>query len=507
MLQRLASRFQLLTGGPRDLPARQQTLRAAMEWSHGLLTGDEQKLFRRLGVFVNGCTLEAVEAVCDVTADLGVNVLDGMESLAGQSLIQQTQPPDGEMRFTMLETIREYAAERLASSPDEAMTRRAHTAYCLVLAEEGIAVTSPAEREKWLERCDLEHDNFRAALDWAVRAKQTEWGLRLGTALYPFWIIREHAGEGRERMEALLNLPASDKVQRLRAAAFHAAGDLASHHRGDGEAALQLSEQALAIYRTIGDAAGVVAVLFATGAFHQLLGNLEKSLAIFEECHKLSQEAGDELRVAQALNNQAYLHQISGDSSGAKPLCEQALEIFDRIQDLAGSSLLQSRLGDLERGAGNLTAAHNWYERALAGFEKLGDRTSIARTMVDVAVLRFEQGENREAYKILSQALMSFRDLGNSHGIARALEEYAGFAASRNEPDRALRLAGAADAIRHRLLGRGALSDRPALLRKLDNARRVLGGAALDAEMYGWSISIEAAIQYALNQEQGNLDD
>ena len=165
MLQRLESRFELLTSGARDLPARQQTLRATVEWSHGLLTGEEQKLFRRLSVFVNGCTLEAIEAVCNASADLNLNIFDGTESLVGQSLVQQVQPPDQDPRFTMLETMREYGLERLAASPDEHVTRRAHAAYCLVLAEEGARDLAPQDAARWLaEAADVLSASERSAL-------------------------------------------------------------------------------------------------------------------------------------------------------------------------------------------------------------------------------------------------------------------------------------------------------------------------------------------------------
>ena len=190
-LQRLQSRFDLLTGGARDVPARQQTLRATVDWSFGLLTEDEQKLSRRLAVFVGGCTLEAAEAVCNAKDDLGAGVLDAIESLVGKSLVQQSEPPRGEMRFMMLQTIRDYALERLASSADEALTRRAHAAYCLVLAEEGRHDLLPEQAVSWLERCDLERDNLRAALDWTIRNHAAEWGLRLGAGLFPFWRERD----------------------------------------------------------------------------------------------------------------------------------------------------------------------------------------------------------------------------------------------------------------------------------------------------------------------------
>jgi tetratricopeptide (TPR) repeat protein len=446
-------------------------------------------------VFVNGCTLEAAEAVCNAAEDLTMSVLDGMESLAGQSLILQTQVQDGETRFTMLETIREYAVERLEASPDEVVTRRAHAAYCLVLAEEGGAQLTPVELEAWLERCSMEHDNIRAALDWTVRTKQSEWGLRLGAAVYPFWLEREHYGEGRERLAALLELPA--KTQKARALALHGAGDLA-WQQGDYVEARLLHEKQLAIDREIGDIAGVLTALTALGANAHATGNLESARTIFEECLRLSQEAGNDRATAQALNNLARLLEAGGDFAGAKPLCEEALALFGRQRDLPGVAWLESRLGDLERKLGNFDAAHSSYDRALTTFEKLGDRRGLARTMVDVAALIFQQGKDDEAYRILSQALISFRDLGNRRGVALALEQFGDFAASRSDAKRALRLAGAAGAIRHSF---GAVTIRDGISQSgsLDSARIVLGAAALEPEMDGWSMSMEAAIRYALN--------
>src|SRR6202521_5460217 len=192
MLTRLASRLQLLTGGARDLPQRQQTLRAAMDWSYDLLNAAEQKLFRRLSVFVGGCNLEGVEAVCDTKGDLDLDLLDGMASMVDKSLVQQAEPAKGDGRFAMLKTIREYALEKLEASGEEALTKRAHAAYCLVLVEEEAAEQSGAEGAEWLERFASEHDNFRAALEWLTDTGDAEWGLRLGTALFRYWEIREY---------------------------------------------------------------------------------------------------------------------------------------------------------------------------------------------------------------------------------------------------------------------------------------------------------------------------
>jgi predicted ATPase len=232
MRARLEKRLQLLTGGARDLPERQQTLRGAIDWSHGLLNEEEQKLFRRLSVFVGGCTLEAAEAVCNARGDLGVDVLEGMTSMVDKSLVQQAEPVAGEPRFVMLETIREYALERLASSGDEALARRAHAAYCLVLAEEESSRQGGEETAGWLERFDAEHDNFRAALDELTRRGDTQWGLRLAASLFRFWEMREYLREGRDRLERLLKLPEAAARNKVRARALFAAAVLTAE-QGD----------------------------------------------------------------------------------------------------------------------------------------------------------------------------------------------------------------------------------------------------------------------------------
>ena len=174
MLTRLASRLQLLTGGARDLPQRQQTLRAAIDWSYDLLTAAEQKLFRRLSVFAGGCNLEGVEAICDTKGDLDLDLLDGMASMLDKSLVQKIEPTTGDSRFVMLETIREYALEKLEASGEQPLTKRAHAAYCLVLAEEEAAEESGAQTAEWQERFAFEYDNFRASLDWLTETEDAE---------------------------------------------------------------------------------------------------------------------------------------------------------------------------------------------------------------------------------------------------------------------------------------------------------------------------------------------
>ncbi len=206
ILDRLQSRLQLLTGGALDLPERQQTLRNTIDWSHGLLNEAEAKLFRRFSVFVGGCTLEAAEAVCNTSHDLGIDLFEGLSSLVDKNLIQRVDRAEAEPRFAMLETIREYALERLTDSGEQSATRRAHAAYCLVLAEEGNPELSPTDRARWLTQCDVEIDNLRSALDWLFQTLDLDWGLRLCVALFRFWDMREHLTEGRTRLETVLRL-------------------------------------------------------------------------------------------------------------------------------------------------------------------------------------------------------------------------------------------------------------------------------------------------------------
>jgi predicted ATPase len=239
ILDRLQSPLQLLIGGALDLPERQQTLRKTIDWSHSLLNEAEQKLFRRLSVFVGGCTLEAAEAVCNTTRDLDIDLFEGLSSLVDKNLVQRMDRVQTEPHFAMLETIREYAVERLIDSREQPAARRAHAAYCLVLAEEGNPELSSADRTRWLTQCDAEIDNFRSALDWLFETLELDWGLRLCVALFRFWDMREHLSEGRARLETVLRL-AGEELPKERARVSHFLGALASA-QGDYPAAEDFS--------------------------------------------------------------------------------------------------------------------------------------------------------------------------------------------------------------------------------------------------------------------------
>ena len=204
MLQRLSSRLKLLTGGARDLPERQRTLRATIEWSYALLDEGEQVLFGRLAVFSGGRTLEAIEAICDAEGDLPVDAFEGVSSLLDKSLLRQEEGPNGEPRFVMLETVHEFAREKLRQSAEAEEIKRVHAEYFLTLAEEAYPELRGPDQLEWLERLEAEHDNMRAALSWALERKEAEVALRLGGALWWFWSVRGYHSEGRRWLEAAL---------------------------------------------------------------------------------------------------------------------------------------------------------------------------------------------------------------------------------------------------------------------------------------------------------------
>src|SRR5581483_7127721 len=280
ILDRLQSRLQLLTGGALDLPERQQTLRKAIAWSHDLLNEAEQKLFRRLSVFVGGCTLEAAEAVCNTRRDLGIDLFEGLSSLVNKNLVQRMDRAQAEPRFAMLETIREYAFECLSDSGEEPAARRAHTAYCLVLGEEGNPELAPADRTRWLTQCDAEIDNFRFALDWLFQTFDLDWGLRLCVALFRFWDMREHLSEGRARLETILHLAGTERSkERARVSQF--LGAIATA-QGDYPAAERFLEQSLCLYEELNDQPGIAVSLNALAVAARDRGDYSSAQNNFE---------------------------------------------------------------------------------------------------------------------------------------------------------------------------------------------------------------------------------
>jgi predicted ATPase len=504
MLTRLASRLQLLTGGARDLPRRQQTLRAAMDWSHDLLNAAEQRLFRRLSVFVGGCDLEGVEAACDTKGDLDLDLLDGMAAMVDRSLVQQVDHANGESRFMMLETIREYALEKLRASGELALTKRSHAAYCLVLSEEE---TTEQGSTKWLERFGLEHDNFRAALEWLTETGDAEWGLRLGTALFRFWEIREFLAEGRDRLGRLLKLPGAASPTKLRARALFVAGVLAGA-QGDYASTERLIRESENIARQLGDKTGVAVSLNALAVFARDHGDLALAHNLLEESLAFWRESGDQAAIARALSNLANVLKLQRDYERARALYVECFTIFCGLGDRAGVAWSLNYQGDVSRDQGDSEVARVLYQQALVIFRELNDRWGVAGTLADLGSLAREQQDRPTAHSLYRESITIFQELQHKRGIARLLECFACSAAAESQAARALRLAGAAAALRQNIGAPLAPAEQTKLETSLEPARQAVSNTAgATAWLEGWALPPEKAIAEVLLPEATALSD
>ena len=443
MLGRLERRLALLTGGGPDLPVRQQTLRQAIDWSHELLTDAERRLFRRLAVFAGSGTLEAAEAVCNPRQDPGLSVLDGMSSLVDKSLIQEVDAAPDERRFAMLETVREYTLEQLDASGEHPVTRRAHAAYCLVLAEEGLGPLTAAQRDEWLARCQREHENHRAAFDHLIATHDDDWALRLALALSDYWDRHDHRLEGFARFQALLRLPGLAARTKARATAI-AHGSLLSPVLE----ATHAEQEALSIYRELGDMRGVVGQLNNLGVNYRFVGDYALARACLEESVGICRQLGDRLAVAAALSNLADVRRRQGDYADARAALAEAHDLFGQAGHRIGQAWSLNHLGDVARSAGNPAEARVHYQRAANLFRALGDVMGMARSAIDLGHLACEAGDSATAHALFGDALDAFERAHQRLGVAIALEAFACVALVDGDRERALTLAGAAATVR-----------------------------------------------------------
>jgi tetratricopeptide (TPR) repeat protein len=423
-----------------------------------------------------------------------------MASMMDKSLVQQPGPAAGEPRFAMLETIREYALERLTASGDEPVTRRAHAAYGLVLAEEG-ASEPGQERTGALHRFDAEHGDFRAALDHLTQNADAEWGLRLATALFGFWETREYLAEGRERLDTLLKLPGA--TPRTRARALFAAGVLAGE-QGDYAAAQSHLGESLQIDRELDDTRGIAVALNAMAVNALERGDAEAARSLFEEALALWRSFGDSVAVARSLSNLANVAKVQRDYATARSLHEETLSIFRDMGDPTGVAWALNHQADAARAQEDVGAARALYEESLAAFRDLGDRWGIAGTLDDLGNLARDQADFAGARAFYEESLRIFQGLEHRRGVARLLEGFAGCAAAERQPRRALLLAGAAAALREKLgapLPRGEQARLEGILGPAREALPDRDSAAVWME--GWAMPLEKALEIALDSGSG----
>jgi tetratricopeptide (TPR) repeat protein len=455
MLSRLGSRLKLLTGGARNLPERQRTLRGAIEWSYDLLDPEEQTLFARLGVFAGGRTLEAIEAVCDPEGELGA--FDRLDSLLEKSLLRQEEGPGGEPRFSMLETIHEFAREMLQASGEAEEFGRAHAEYFLTLAEEAEPELTGPEQAAWFERLEAEHDNIRTALSWSLEAGDIEMTLRLAGALRLFWLYRGHLSEGVRWLEPALRRSVGAPAS-VRAKALTTAGSIANY-QADNQRSESWLEESLALYRELGEKSGLARAYYNLGHVAADRGEWERAETLYREAVKLDRELEDEGSLPHSLNN-----------LGWAALCREDYE--------QAAEVLREALG----------SAHS-----------AGDEGAVAAVTTNLGWVALGRGEHPQAAALFAEALTLFRDLEDLVTIAECLEGFAGVAGMRGEAERTARLYGAADSLRQYLGAPLLPGDRPRHEHYLAAARSLTNEAAWEAAWEeGRAMPWEAAVSYAL---------
>jgi predicted ATPase/class 3 adenylate cyclase len=429
VLDRLQHRLALLTGGPRDLPARQRTLREAIAWSYDLLEPAEQTLFARLATFVGGWTIEAAEAVADPDGVLGVDLLDALGSLVDKSLIRN-EAEQGDLRFGMLETIREFGTNVLEETGDAGRARRRHASFFLAMAE--VAEPELTGRDQgWPDRLEREHDNIRAALRWSIDTGEADTGLRMAGALWRFWLVRDHLVEGRAWAEELLALPAAAARTAARAKALSALGSLAYWLR-DTESVRGPYEESLAISRELGDRRGE-----AEGAF-----------------------------------NLSFSYHLAGDFRGAGELRRMAAEIYRELGDEVRLAFANMALAMMSFYEGDVQDAYALIGEARRTMRRVGDLWGIVQASGLEAALALKEGDRERARAAAFEALDANVTLGHTLGIAISIQALALLAIQEGRPEVGIRLAGSVGRVRE-----AAVGEAPPTLVGLQDPREAAGAS------------------------------
>lgn len=408
LLARLDNRLALLTGGPRDLPDRQRTLRAAIAWSYDLLAPPEQQLFCRLAVFVGGASLRAVETAGEWN-DPGI--IDRLDALAASNLLQREVDENGELRFVMLETIREFGLSVLGDGEDAFAANDVLASYALGLAETAFPHLGAGGRESWLIRIELDHDNIRAALAWLIAQNDAERALRVAGALWQFWWWRSHLSEGRRWVEAALTLPGADIPSRALAQTLTGAGALAET-LGDYPQADARHEAALAVWQTLGDRRGRATTLL----FRWLLAfndeDQERMTGLAAESLDLFQELGDEWGVAMSLMELGVGAMRRRAPVDAIDWATRGLNSFRRQGDRWGAALCLGVLGNVELDRGNLKDAARLLRESFGELTIINDRWGIATILPAAARLAMARDDAPCAVRVSAAAVVLSDSLG-----------------------------------------------------------------------------------------------
>ena len=448
---RLDRVFTLLGGGNRAAVPRQQTLRALIDWSYDLLTEPERVLLRRLSVFVGSWTLEAAESVCcadegvggrvwgvgevsnpkpalESTTEAGAgstlypdDVLDLLSELVDRSLVQVDRGTDGAVRYRLLETIRQYAGERLQAGGEFDEARRQHQDWYVAMAEEAEPQLAGSDQDQWLRRLEAEHDNVRAALAWGeVDLTGIQPALRLAGAFWKFWHTRGHFSEGRERLGRILGRDNTGPVTPARAKALIGASALANA-QGDYAEAQALAEESLTLYKKLGDSRGIAGSLSNLAAVAASQGDYVRAQALYEESLTLHKKLGHKRGIAISLSNLGFLARVQGDYACARALLEESLTLHRELGDNQNIAFVLNSLGVVADDQEDYTSAQSLFEESLNLRRKLGDRSGISSSLNNLAGVVSNQGNYALAQKLFEECLAIDTELGDRQGIAISL--------------------------------------------------------------------------------------
>ncbi|MBA3643999.1 MAG: tetratricopeptide repeat protein [Chloroflexia bacterium] len=510
LLDRLADRLQFLTGGARDLPARQQTLRDAIAWSYDLLTPDEQRLFRRLSIFAGGWLLEAAELLSDgLAAESDANrvaatpTLDLLTSLLDKSLLRKWELPDGQRRYFMLQTIRDFGLAILTERAEMAEVRCTHLSIFLALAERTEPELIGPDQALWMDRLEADLDNFRLALTTAIASKRAAPALRLSAAMWRFWVSQGLMSEGRQWLERALALAAdaSDDLAIQRSAvmakAQHHIGNLALD-LGDYSAARANFETAFRIWRDLDDAPGMANALNGLGLLAAYAGKSREAFSLHERALAIRRRIDDRPGIGNSLSNLGAVAALERDHARSQLLHEEALALRYELGNLGGVAYSAFNLGEVARLLGDAATAQRRFAESLAGFQAVRDKLGIGYALLGLGRIAIIQKETRQAASLIGKALTLRQELADQRGLTECLEGTVALAAACRRTALVARLGAAAAARRDELATPVPGEDREALARDLAAARQALGAAEFDAAWEsGRALPVDVALAEA----------
>jgi hypothetical protein len=501
LLTRLERRLPLLTGGARDLPERQQTLRHAIDWSYNLLDEQARRLFRRLAVFADGWTLDAAEHVCNLDGDLGAEILNGLEELSDNSLLKQTETFDGEMRFDMLETIREYALERLNDSGEGERMRQAHAQFFLDLVEQTLPYQFNRFPEEWMIRLATEHANQRAALEWCkTGVADPEWILRFVWAASWFWFLSGHFTEGYAWcVDAVAHTEALGPTL-LRGKALLYAGGLAFvlGKYVEGREHLILS---IAIVRAHQDRLILTAALAYYGLVLTSLGAYTAASEASSEAVELARALQHDWLLAFSLFTMGDNIVIQHGIEAARPALEESLQLARAAGDPWLMSVAIRTLAVVASLSGDSPTALHLFDEGIGMMRKVGDRWGLSYALVGLSYEYLRGGQIDRARTLLDESLALSREIASTIAMTIVLLGYAGWAAARGQPVWAARLIGAADGVMASINARWRPDEQLAYDFIVPAIHALLDDTAWEAAYAeGRTLTPEQAVAYALKE-------